>query len=140
MPTIGLYLDAAGTTPATLPLAFKQDKLGLDAPHQREFFAICMDGPAEFRAASNPGVDSIVLSITDADAGGGQPVSAIKLAFTQGGLAGAVGGDPLDFGPLFLDGPANAVGFWAEFDDSTGVLATDLNISIGFNALEISIP
>jgi hypothetical protein len=64
--------------------------LGVITPHQRRFYLGNADGGYIFQAASDPGVDPITLSVVDAVPASGQPASAIKLATTQAGLAGAV--------------------------------------------------
>jgi len=137
-PTLLPYLDPAGTTPATLPLAFSQDDAGLLPPHQRRFYVMWpASGAWKFQANSDPGVDPITLSVVDSAPGSGQPASALKLALTQSGLATAVGGDPLDLGTEILFGAVNGVQVWVEFDDNTGVLANDASLSLALNTLTV---
>ena len=140
MTTLNLYDDSALTTLATEPLAFTQDVLGTITPHQRRFYLGQPTTGYRFRAHSDPGVDSIELSIVDAVPASGQPASAIKLATTQGGLASATGGAALDLGASILSGSANAVQIWVQFDDSTATVATDTNISLALNELRVDQP
>ena len=140
MTTLNLYDDAGLTTEATTPLAFAQDTLGAISPHQRRFYLGQPTSGYRFRANSDPGVDSIVLSIVDAAPGDGQPATAIKLATTQAGLTGAVAGDPLDLGATLLSGSANAVQVWVQFDDATAAVATDTDVSLALNELLVDEP
>ena len=140
MTTLNLYDDAALTTLATEPLAFVQDTLGAISPHQRRFYLGQATAGYRFRANSDPGVDSIELSIVDAVPASGQPATAIKLATTQAGLTGAVAGDPLDLGATLLSGSANAVQVWAQFDDATAAVATDTDVSLALNELLVDEP
>jgi len=140
MTTLNLYDDAGLTTPATVPLPFTQDKLGTVSPHQRRFYLGQPTAGYRFRANSDPGVDSIELSIVDAVPASGQPASAIKLAATQAGLASATGGAALDLGATLLSGSVNAVQVWVQFDDSTATVATDTNLSLALNELIVDQP
>lgn len=139
MADLNLYLDAALTTLATIPLVFQQDDQGVADPHQRQFFIGSTDTGALFEALSDPGVDQIVLSITDAAPGSGQEAASLKLASTLAGLATAVAGDPLNLGTVINAGAAGAKEVWIEWNDTTGVQATDLNLSIGLNALKVTV-
>ncbi len=138
MTTLYLYDDAGLTTLATLPLAFTQDDLGVITPHQRRFYLGNADAGYIFQAASDPGVDPITLSVVDAVPASGQPSSAIKLATTQAGLAGAVGGAALELAATLLSGSVNAVQIWVQFDDATATVATDNNISLALSTLTVT--
>lgn len=141
MAELNLYLDASLTTPATVPLAFQQDDQGDTPAHQRQFFIGSTDETGTvFEAASDPGVDQITLSITDAASGSGQPASSIKLALTQVGLASATGGAALNLGTSIESGIAGAVEIWVQWDDSTETAATDTSLSIGLNEIAITLP
>jgi len=141
MAALNLYVDSALTTLATLPLVFTQDDAGVNPPHQRQFYLGSTDATGTvFEAASSPGLDQIVLSIADAAPGSGQPASAIKLATTSGGLASATGGASLNLGTSINSGVAGAKIVWVQFDDSTGTAATDNNISLAMNTLEVTLP
>lgn len=62
-----------------------------------------------FRAASNPGIDEIAVSIVDTDPGGGQSVAAVRLARTAEDLDSATPGAPLNIGTEISSGAGNAV-------------------------------
>jgi len=141
MPSLNLYLDSGLTTQASLPLVFIQDAAATLPPHQRRFYVGSPDATGtSFSAASNPGVDQIVLSIVDSAGGSGQPASAIKLATTAGGLASATGGASLNLGLAIASQPAGAVEVWVQFDDTTAVLGTDTAISLNINELLVTLP
>lgn len=138
MPALNLYVDSALTTPATLPLSFTQDALGSMLPHQRLVYLGSVDSGLKFEAESDPGVDQIVLSISDSMPGSGQPTTAIKLATSALGLATATAGASLNLGTQMLSGVPNAVPIWIQFDDSTAVIAVDTALKIALNALRVS--
>ena len=139
MASLDLYLDAALTTPAAVPLVFQQDDQGSIAPHQRQFFVGSNDAGALFEALSAPGVDPITLSITDDAPGSGQAAGDIKLASTQAGLTTATPGAALGLGTSISAGPAGAQEVWVQWDDTTGVQGTDLNLSLGLNAIKVTL-
>lgn len=70
----------------------------------------------EHVAASDPGTDPIEISIADSEGGLSLLPSALRLALTQGGLATATPGDPLDVGTSIAGGSANAVAVWVRVD------------------------
>jgi len=73
-----------------------------------------------YKAASNPGVDSIIVSFTDP--AGGLSASDIKLATTQGGLAAAAAGGTLDLGPQIVIAADNTghPEIWVQITDTIG--------------------
>jgi len=110
----------------------------LDGTTGRQDFQLWLGSVAAsktLRVDSNPGVDQIALSVVDASPGSGHPASEIKLATTQGGLAGATGGAALNLGTTILSGTSNAVPFWVGVQDSTGVLGTSTELSCLTNLL-----
>lgn len=95
---------------------------------------IKLGSPAAGRIAktqTNPGVNHILVSLSDANAGTGEPVSAFRLAMSQAGLASATPGAPLDLGVTQIQsGVANAVAFWIRVDDQTGVAGDYADVSL----------
>lgn len=141
MASIDLYVDAALSTAAVSPLEFVQDNQGVAPPHARRFFLGSIDAAGTlFEAASNPGVDQITLSITDADPGAHQETTSIKLARTEAGLATAVPGAALDLGTSITAGAAGAVEVWVQWTDSTAVAYTDGALSLVINTLQVTLP
>ena len=95
-------------------------------------------GAYQVQADSDPGVDQITVSITDTTPGSGHEDTAVKLALTEGGLATAVAGDPLDIGTAVESGSANAVEVWVRVADAIGSLTTDTTLGLTTNTLRES--
>lgn len=91
-----------------------------------------------FRAASNPGVDDIELSVLDTDAGAGQAASAVKLATSAVDLDSAVAGAPLVLGTQLLSGPDNSVEVHVRVEATSLVAGTYTDLSLATNDLEES--
>lgn len=130
--SFGFYTDAALTTPLSASLLFVQD---VDAPAAQDK-VIYFGSPAVgkiIKAASNPGVDPIVVSVADAASGSGSPATDVKLALSAGGLSSAVGGAPLSLDVSVLSGTGGAKAIHVRVLDSTGVMAnnTDLSLTTG---------
>lgn len=84
-------------------------------------------------AASDPGIDPIVVSILDATPGSGVVAADIKLALSSALLDSAVAGDPLSIGASFVSEPAGAVPVHYRWSNSTGG-APDTDISLQITA------
>lgn len=95
------------------------------------FYVGLTDSANKLQADSNPGVDQIAVSITDAVGGSGVAAADIKLALTQGGLDGATGGASLNIGTTINGGAGNAVPVWFRWTNAaeTGV-DTDLSLEL----------
>jgi hypothetical protein len=89
----------------------------------------------KLQAASDPGVDQIVVTLADSAPGAGHETTEIKLATTQAGLDTAVAGDPLNLGLEILSGTANAAQIWIRSRDATGQQGNSTELSISSNAL-----
>ena len=87
-------------------------------------------------APANPGVDPIVVSLADADPGNDLEVTDVKLATTNGGLAAAVAGDPLDLPATILGGVGNAQEIHLRVDFAAGGIAKDVDVSLQLSAVE----
>lgn len=89
------------------------------------------DDTIKIQADSDPGIDQIVVSITDADGGTGVAASAIKLALSSAGLASATGGASLNVGATILGGTANAVPVYFRWANAVGAgTYTDITLDI----------
>lgn len=85
-------------------------------------------------AASDPGTDQITVTPTDANAGSGHPATDIKLATTEGGLAGATAGAALNLGTSVVS--ATPAVIWVQLTDSTsGAAGVDTDLSLVLNSL-----
>lgn len=72
----------------------------------------------KLQASSDPGVDSITVSISDSAPGSDVEATHLKLALTQGGLAGATGGASLGVGVEISYGSPKEV--WYRWANSVG--------------------
>ncbi len=83
-----------------------------------------------FQASSDPGVDSVVVSIVDSLTGLQIPASSLRLAATSGGLAGATPGDPLDLGVEIESGTGNAAEVYVRVDAAAIAAGVYDNLSL----------
>lgn len=135
MATFKIYTDAALTTEFTGTLSFTQNVDGSTGRQDVQLWLGSTSAGKTLQAQSNPGVDQIALSVVDSAPASGHPASEVKLALTQGGLAGATGGASLDLGTAIASGVGNAVTFWIGVTDSTGVVGTSTELSVQTNML-----
>lgn len=87
------------------------------------------------QATSNPGVDAIVVSLTDANTLSGSPTSEFKLALSAGGLAGAVAGASLSLSATVNGGVANAVPIHTRRSTALTTVGAYTDISLQTNSL-----
>ena len=135
MATFKIYTDAALTTEFTGTLSFTQNVDGSTGRQDVQLWLGSTSTGKTLQAQSNPGVDQIALSVVDSAPASGHPASEVKLALTQGGLAGATGGDSLNLGTAISSSVGNAVTFWIGVTDSTGVGGTSTELSVQTNML-----
>lgn len=122
------HTDAGLTAPLAGPLDFAQSVDGSTGAQVATLYFGSASSGRTLRAASNPGVDSIVLSVVDAGAGG-SPAGDVTLAL-EPTFSGRVGGAPLDIGVQVNSGAANAVPIYVRVQDSTGVIGINTDISL----------
>lgn len=85
----------------------------------------------KIQAASDPGIDQIVVSVVDGDDQTGVDATDVKLALSSAGLTGATGGAALNLGATILGGSANAVPVYYRWANDTGAgVYTDISLSI----------
>jgi hypothetical protein len=128
--TFGFFSDSALTVPITTLAAVMQ--IG-GTPVDKVVYFGSATASRVAKASSNPGVDQIAVSIVDATLGGGHPATEIKLATTNGGLAGATGGAALNLGVQVASGSANAVPLHIRWTDSVGTVETATELSLACN-------
>lgn len=129
------YTDAGLTTPLTGNLVSTQAADGSSDPVDFQIWVGSTASGKKLEAESNPGVDQIVVSVTDTTAGVGHLPTEVKLALTQAGLTAATGGASLNLGLTILSLVANAVSFWIRVDDATGTVGTATELGITTNTL-----
>ncbi|MBP9803899.1 MAG: hypothetical protein KBE22_03190 [Candidatus Accumulibacter sp.] len=132
--TFKFYSDAALTTEITAALAFSQASSSPTAVDKVVYFGSSAASKTA-RASSNPGVDQITVSIVDAASGTGSPATDVKIAATSGGLASATAGASLNIGTQVTSGSANAKAIHIRVLDSTGVVATNTDLSLQTNSI-----
>ena len=125
MPTVtdlGFFRDAALTQRINSLGALLAPQKGDHSlpPVDTKIYLGATTGGYKYEAASDPGVDPIVLTPVDLT-GTGEVVGCLKLATTQGGLDAAVAGAALSIGTQILTGVGNATSFWVR---QTGTLTT----------------
>ena len=126
------YHDASLTQEITAlnPLAATQATDGsLPAVDTLIYFGSTVTGN-KAQVTSNPGVDSIVVSIVDSNAGSGAPASEFKLALSSGALDGAVAGNPLTLTATLNSGVSNAIPIYTRRTSALTVAANHSDISL----------
>jgi len=132
--TFGFFTDPALTTPLVSRLQFVQAVSSPSASDNAIYFG--SPEPGRYcQANSAPGVDPIVVSISDATPGVGIPITDVKLALTSGGLSGATGGAALALPNTVNSGIAGAIELHIRVLDSTHVSAVDVGLSLTTNTL-----
>lgn len=109
--TFKFFHDAALTQEINSgnPLTATQDASGGIGAVDKTIYLGSTASGTKAQAESDPGVDPIVISISDSAPAGGAPASEIKLALSAGGLGSAVGGASLTLSRTILSGVSNAV-------------------------------
>ncbi|MDP2431256.1 MAG: hypothetical protein Q8O33_04440 [Pseudomonadota bacterium] len=128
--SFGFYLDAGKTLPLTTAAVFSMNVDGSTGPVDTIlFFGSTVTGRLA-RAASNPGVDMLTVSIEDANPGGGQPSTAVKLALDAAGLATATAGAPLNLGITERLSSASGFPIHVRYTDQTGVVGNYADLAL----------
>jgi hypothetical protein len=131
------YHDAALTEPITAlnPLTATQDTAGVLAAVDKTIYLGSTLTGNKIQAASDPGVDAIVVSVVDADGATGSPATEFKLALSSGGLAAAVAGDPLSLSHTINSGVANAVPIYTRRDSAIVVAGSYTDLTLETNTV-----
>lgn len=135
MATFALFTDTGLTTPFSSPLQVNHNSDFSDNPQDFQFFLGSNGTSLKIEADSNPGVDNIVISVVDSDPGNNHEDTEIKLATTQGGLAGATPGASLTVGTSVLSGTANDFEFWVRITNAVATVGVITELSFTTNAL-----
>ncbi len=122
------YSDAGLTAPLTRADFVRTSTA--TAVQKRLYFGSTETGK-KLQNSSDPGVDQLQISITDATTGDGVESSDIKLALSAGGLATATAGASLDIGATLYSGASGAVEIFAEIDSALIALGDYDGITIG---------
>ncbi len=128
MATFNLFTNAGLTVVFGGTLLIDQNVDGSTGPVDTQLWIGSTAVGKTLQADSDPGVDQIVMSINDSAPAMGNPATDVKLASTQGGLAGATPGASLNLGTSILSGVGNAVTFWIRVEDSTNTLGVSTEL------------
>lgn len=128
--TLKFYADAGLTTEITPKLTREANIDGSSGAISGVFYLGSAVASKVFKAASNPGVAPISLSIIDGSAGSGQEASAFKLALSSGGLDVAVAGASLALGTQILSGAGNAIAIYWRWTNAVTAVAVDSSLSL----------
>jgi len=131
------FHDASLTQEITAlnPLTATQDTGGSLGPVDKTIYLGSAVVGNKAQVAAAPGVDAIVASIVDADAGTGAPASEIKLALSAGGLATAVAGASLALSTSITSGVANAVPIYTRRASALTVAGSYADLSLATQTL-----
>lgn len=141
--TFKFYHDAAlteeNTTSNRLPAT--QDTAGILPAVDEIIYLGSTTTGNRIQAVSAPGVDPIVISVVDADAGTGAPATEFKLALSSGGLDSATAGASLSLSHTVLSGVANAVPIYTRRVSALSVPGTYTDITLQTNdVIETPVP
>lgn len=125
------YEDAGLSVPATKLMAM-QAADGSSAPVDLTFWLGSTETDRSYYAASDPGVDDIVVSITG---GAGLPATALRMALAAEDLATATPGAALAIGTEVLSGSVNAVAVHVCVDAAAIAAGIYENLSLATNPL-----
>lgn len=129
MASFQFFTDPGLTTPLSGTLDFAQSIDGSTGPQQAILYFGSTASGRVLRAAANPGVDPIELSIVDASSGTGSPAADVRLALDPT-FAGQAGGDPLTLGVQISSGSAAAVPIYVQLLDSTAAIGVNTDLSL----------
>lgn len=134
--TFKLHTDAALTSALAGNLVATQNADGSTPPVEFQLWLGSLGSAGldtadrKLQADSDPGIDTIVISVLDASPGAGHEDTEIKLALTQAGLNTATPGAPLSVAANLVSGIVNAFEFWVAVDDATGQIGTSTELSV----------
>lgn len=129
MASFGFFTDPGLTTALSGTLDFAQAIDGSTGAQQAILYFGSPSADRTLRAAANPGVDPIVLSVVDAGAGTGSPATDVTLALDPT-FAGRTAGAALTLGVQISGGVAAAVPIYVQVHDSTHAIAVNTDLSL----------
>lgn len=135
MASFGFFTDAGLTTALSGTLDFAQAVDGSTGPQQAILYFGSPTAGRVLRAAANPGVAPIVLSIVDASAGTGSPASDVTLALDPSFL-GRAAGAALTLGTQVSGGAAAAVPIYVQVSDSTHTVGVNTDLTLAMTLCE----
>lgn len=128
MPSFNFFADAGLTTPASLlDIAASVD--GSTGAVTRTVYYGSPSSGRTLRAAANPGIADIVVSITDSAPSSGSPIADITLAL-EPLFSGRIAGQALSLGAVINSGVGNALPIYIRWLDSTAVIGVNTDLSL----------
>lgn len=134
--TFKFYHDAALTSEITAlnPLTATQETSGALGPVNKTIYFGSTASGTKVRATSNPGVDAIVISVADANAGTGAPATEFKTSLSP--ITGSeTAGAALTLSHTVNSGVANAVPIYTRRTSAVVTAGTYTDISLTTNSL-----
>jgi hypothetical protein len=129
------FFDDSGLSVQSAGITAMQATDGSSAAVDREVFIGVTDTDRAYFAASDPGVDDIMVSIVDAESGTSLLPSSLRMALDAGDLGAATPGAALAIGTDVQPGSVNAVSFWVRTDTAAFAAGVYDNLSLTTNAL-----
>jgi hypothetical protein len=130
--TLAFFADAGLTQPLARLDVIQADDNSLPAVDRVIYLGSNASGK-KFNAASDPGVDAIVVALEDT--GTGLLPNVVRLAASAGDLATATPGAALTLAPEILSGPANSVPVHVRVDLPATAIGRYENLSFATNDL-----
>jgi len=135
--TLKFYTDSGLTNELVGNVIIPQNQDGSTGDVDGVLYLGSVASNKTFQADSDPGVDQIAVSIADSNVAVGvsPEASDIKLATSNGGLAAAVAGDPLNVGLTLTSGAGNKVEVHFRQITPTAPIGTYTEISLDTNVI-----
>lgn len=128
------YEDAGLSVPAVKILAMQASD-GSSAAVDLTYWLGATEADRTYYAASDPGVDDIVVSISDDAGGAALPVTALRLALAAEDLDTATPGAALVVGTEVVSGSGGAVAVHVRVDSATIAAAIYDNLTLAVTPL-----
>jgi hypothetical protein len=129
--TFAFFSDSGLTTPVG-QIAFTQQSGGSAPADQVVYFGSATAGRIA-KAASNPGVDQVSVSIADSAPGTGHAAAEVRLS--ADGVTFGSAGAALNLGTQVAGGAANAKPVYVRWADATGTVGSSTELSLTTNTL-----
>lgn len=129
------FFDDSGLSVQSTGLTAIQATTGASAAVDREVFLSVTDTGRAWYAASDPGVDDIVVSIADSAGGTSLLPSSVRMALLSADLGTATPGASLVIDTAVQPGSINAISFWVRIDAPVFAAGIYSNLSLTTNDL-----
>ncbi len=128
MASFMFHTDVGLTTPLAGTLDFAQSVDGSTGAQVATLYFGSTAAGKTLRAASNPGVDTLVLAVVDGSTGG-SPATDVTLSL-EPTFAGRTAGASLSLGVQINSGVSAAVPIYVRVQDSTGTIGVNTDLSL----------